>query len=167
MIQSIKNHYGARNFNHNLPKIHLDNNKDYTTDQLAALDDLTDRKNFIDYVMITFRKKEQMEEDIRREEGLVAGTVRFYKNKRCFRSISGNLKYNPKTEKPVEFDAAYTHLGFGKMSYRDDGNTITYSYTDQRTRTKSNGMKYEITGTESLKLNSKSGELIDIQEFPD
>gem|GEM_PF-5745461 len=161
MIQNVKNLYGAWNFKHNLPKIHLDDNKDYTPDQLKALDDLTNRKEEIDKVMIGFRKREQMKEDIKREEGLVAGTMQV-----DYSSLSGNLKYNPKTEKPVEFDAVYTSLVNKKISYSDDGNNITYSHTNRRFRTDSNGQKWLITGTESLKLNSKSGEVIEIQEFP-
>lgn len=161
MIQIAKNLYGAWNFQHNLPKVHLDDNKSYSPDQLATLDELTQRKEQIDQVMVGFRKREQMKDDINGKEGIVAGTMQV-----DYSDYSGNLKYNPKTEKPAEFDAAYTYSPSSKMSYRDDGNTVTYSYTNERIRYDSNGHGWMITGTESLKMSSKSGEVIEIQEFP-
>jgi len=161
MIQIAKNLYGAWNFKHNLPKMHLDDNKSYSPDQLTTLDELTQRKEQIDKVMIGFRKREQMKDDINGKEGIVAGTMQV-----DYSDYSGNLKYNPKTEKPAEFDAACTWSPSSKMSYRDDGNTVTYSYTNEQIRYDSNGHGWMITGSESLKMNSKSGEVIEIQEFP-
>jgi len=163
MIQMVKNYFGMRNFEANLPKVKVSGDVSSPQDIV----DVNTMKKFVDDVMVSFRGSEQMKNDMNSKEGAVVGSVRH-----GFTNYSGALEYDKKTEKPTSFKAeqVYTSI-YSKpgetakisMEFRDDGKTAAYSFTSSKPAVFGiDNHLWHINGTETLVLDSRTGAILDM-----
>lgn len=163
MIQMVKNYFGMRNFETNLPKISVGNEVNSPQD----IADVSTMKKFVDKVMVSFRGSEQMKNDLNRKEGIVAGSV-----EDGVLNYTGTLEYDTRTEKPISFKAEKVYASIHSkpglplrmtMEFKDDGKTAAYSFTSKETALfHIDNHTWRITGTESLVMDSKTGAILEM-----
>jgi len=167
MIQMVKNYFGMRNFEANLPKMAASSEASSPQDIV----DVNTMKKFVDKGMVSFRGGEQMKNDLDRKEGVVVGSI-----SDGVLNYSGALEYDSKTEKPISFKAekvyASTHNDMRlpirmSMEFKDDGKTAAYTFNSQETALfHIDNHTWRITGTESLVLDSKTGAILQMSVPP-